>query len=208
MLVKLIRSQVIFYFMIYLQDILKEVTDANLLEQDLSRIIYVDLDGVLVDFDNGFKSISGGIDKINYIKKNGIENFWKLINSNGEKWWESLDWMPDGTKLWSAIKNKNIKILTSGSTRNTGTMAINGKKKWVADHLGPIETIVVNKSHEKQKYARVGDILIDDLSSNISEWTVKKGTGILHRNADDTINKLNDVINTQTETYGYSWSNV
>ena len=52
--------------MIYLQDILKEVTDANLLEQDLSRIIYVDLDGVLVDFDNGFKSISGGIDKINY----------------------------------------------------------------------------------------------------------------------------------------------
>jgi hypothetical protein len=194
--------------MIYLQDILKEVTDANLLEHDLSRVIYVDLDGVLVDFDSGFKSISGEIDKVNYIKKNGIENFWKLINSHGQKWWENLNWMPDGEKLWSAIKNKNVKVLTSGSTRNTGTMAINGKKKWVADHLGPIETIVVNSSHEKQKYARFGDILIDDLSSNISEWTVKKGTGILHRNADDTIIKLNDVINTQTETYGYSWSDV
>jgi hypothetical protein len=194
--------------MIYLQDILKEVTDANLLEHDLSRVIYVDLDGVLVDFDSGFKSISGEIDKVNYIKKNGIENFWKLINSHGQKWWENLNWMPDGEKLWSAIKNKNVKVLTSGSTRNTGTMAINGKKKWVADHLGPIETIVVNSSREKQKYARFGDILIDDLSSNISEWTVKKGTGILHRNADDTIIKLNDVINTQTETYDYSWSNV
>ena len=194
--------------MIYLRNLLKEIADANLLEQDLSRIIYVDLDGVLVDFDSGFKSISEGVDKFNYIKKHGIENFWKLINSNGQKWWESLDWMPDGTKLWSAIQNKNVKVLTSGSTRNTGTMAINGKKKWVVDHLGPIETIVVNSSHEKQKYARIGDILIDDLHSNISEWTAKKGTGILHRNAGDTINKLNDVINTQTETYGYSWSNV
>jgi hypothetical protein len=194
--------------MIYLQDILKEVTDANLLEQDLSRIIYVDLDGVLVDFDRGFKDISGGVDKYDYVKQNGVEKLWKLINSQGQEWWENLNWMPDGTKLWSAIENKNVKVLTSGSTRNTGTMAINGKKNWVANHLGPIETIVVNSSHEKQKYARPGDILIDDLYSNISEWTVKKGIGILHRNAEDTINKLNDVINTQTETYGYSWSNV
>jgi hypothetical protein len=194
--------------MIYLQDILKEVTDANLLENDLSRIIYVDLDGVLVDFDSGFEAISSGVKKTDYIKKHGMSDFWKLINSQGQEWWENLEWMSDGTKLWSAIENKNVKVLTSGSTRNTGTMAINGKKKWVADHLGPIETIVVNSSHEKQKYARPGDILIDDLYSNISEWTVKKGTGILHRNADDTINKLNDVINTQTETYGYSWSNI
>ena len=194
--------------MIYLQDILKEVADANLLEQDLSRTIYVDLDGVLVDFDRGFEDISGGIDKINYIKKDGIENFWKLINSHGQEWWENLNWMPDGTKLWSAIENKNVKILTSGSTRNTGTMAITGKKQWVMNHLGPIETIVVNSSHDKQKYARPGDILIDDLPTNIKEWNSKQGIGILHHNAQDTLNKLNDVINKQTETYGYSWSNV
>lgn len=194
--------------MIYLQDILKEVADANLLENDLSRIIYVDLDGVLVDFDSGFKSISGGLDKFEYIKKNGVDGLWKLINSHGQEWWANLNWMPDGTKLWSAIENKNVKILTSGSTRNTGTMAINGKKQWVANHLGPIETIVVNNSHEKQKYARKGDILIDDLPSNITEWNSKNGIGILHLNADDTLAKLNDVINKQTETYGYSWSNV
>lgn len=194
--------------MIYLQDILKEVADANLLENDLSRIIYVDLDGVLVDFDSGFKSISGGLDKFEYIKKNGVDGLWKLINSHGQEWWANLNWMSDGTKLWSAIENKNVKILTSGSTRNTGTMAINGKKQWVANHLGPIETIVVNNSHDKQKYARKGDILIDDLPSNITEWNSKNGIGILHRNADDTLAKLNDVINKQTETYGYSWSNV
>lgn len=194
--------------MIYLQDILKEVTDANLLENDLKRVIYVDLDGVLVDFDNGFKQISSGLDKFEYINIHGVEGMWKLINSYGEEWWANLNWMPDGTKLWAAIENKNVKILTSGSTRNTGTMAINGKKKWVSNHLGAVETIVVNNSHDKQKYARPGDILIDDLYSNINEWNSKKGTGILHHNVQDTINKLNNVINTQTETYGYSWSNV
>jgi len=194
--------------MIYLQDILKEVTDANLLENDLSRIIYVDLDGVLVDFDDGFKSIAAGLDKYEFIKKHGVDALWKLINSHGQEWWANLNWMPDGTKLWSAIENKNVKILTSGSTRNTGTLAIEGKKQWVANHLGPIETIVVNNSHDKQKYARPGDILIDDLPSNITEWNSKNGIGILHHNAQDTLTKLNEVINTQTETYGYSWSNV
>lgn len=194
--------------MIQLQDIVKEVMDANLLENDLSRIIYVDLDGVLVDFDNGFKAISGGVDKRKYVEQHGYPQLWKLINSYGEDWWANLQWMADGPKLWSVIQNKNVKVLTSGATRNTGTFAINGKKRWVANHLGPIETIVVNRSDEKKNYARPGDILIDDLYSNIQGWNEKKGIGIWHQNADQTIEKLNIVINTQTETYGYSWSNV
>lgn len=194
--------------MISLQNILKEVVDSNLLENNLSRIIYVDLDGVLVDFDGGFEKISNGVNKFNYIKKNGVEKFWQLINSYGEDWWSDLNWTSDGTKLWTSISDKNVKILTSGSTRNTKTMAINGKKKWVSNHLGSIETIVVNNSREKQNYARVGDILIDDLLSNINEWNSKGGTGILHTDANTTLDKLNQIINTQKETYGYSWSNV
>lgn len=183
--------------MIYLQDILKEVADT---EKYLSRIIYVDLDGVLVDFDNGFKAISAGVDKKQFIEKHGIESLWKLINSKGELWWSNLDWMPDGTKLWSALQNKNIAVLTSGSTRNTGTTAINGKKQWVTNHLGAVKTIVVNSSRDKQKYARPGDILIDDLYSNIAAWTDKGGIGIQHRNTDETINKLNEILNTQDDS--------
>ena len=182
--------------------------DANLLENDLNRIIYVDLDGVLVDFDNGFKAISGGVDKKTYIEKYGYPGLWKLINSYGEDWWANLNWMADGPKLWSVIQNKNVKVLTSGTVRNTGTFAINGKKRWVQNHLGQIETIVVNSSSDKKNYARPGDILIDDLYSNIEGWIQNKGIGIYHRNADQTIEKLNIVINTQKETYGYSWSNV
>lgn len=195
--------------MIYLSDILKEVVDANLLEQDLSRIIYVDLDGVLVDFDNGFKSISGGIDKLKYIELHGKKQFWELVNAHGEEWWANLAWMSDGTKLWSAIQHKNVKVLTSGAISSTGTFATNGKKLWVKKHLGPdVPVIVVDKSSSKQNYARPGDILIDDLKSNIDQWNVKQGIGILHHNADESIEKLQEIMNTQNETYGYSWSNV
>ena len=195
--------------MIYLSDMLKEVTDANLLEHDLSRTIYVDLDGVLVDFDNGFKAIAGGLDKHEYAQKHGKRQLWNLINSYGKAWWANLKWTADGTKLWSVLQSKNVKVLTSGSTANTGTYAIEGKTEWVRNHLGPdVPLIIVSKSTDKQRYSRPGDILIDDLQSNILEWTVKGGIGILHTSADDSINKLQDVINTQTETYGYSWSNV
>ena len=182
--------------MIFISSILKEVLSTHLQESDVSRIIYVDLDGVLVDFDRGFAEISSGLNKLEYIEKNGYTAFWNLINQHGEDWWANLEWTSDGTHLWNVLKEHNVKILTSGSIRNTGTFAVNGKRRWVADHLGPIETIVVNNSHDKQKYAKSGDVLIDDLPSNIIEWTGKNGIGILHRNAVDTLEKFNDIIKT------------
>lgn len=180
--------------MIFISELLKEVLETQVRETELSRILYVDLDGVLVDFDRGFEEISSGMSKTEYIEKNGYPAFWNLINQHGESWWAELDWMPDGTQLWNGIKEHNVKILTSGSTRNTGTLAINGKRRWVANHLGPIETIVVNNSHDKQMYAKSGEILIDDLPSNIVEWTQQNGIGILHRNAVDTLEKLQEII--------------
>ena len=49
--------------MIPLKMAIPEVFDHNLLEvgDENSTIIYCDMDGVLVDFDEGFKKISGGI---------------------------------------------------------------------------------------------------------------------------------------------------
>lgn len=195
--------------MIFLTDILNEVIDANLLEQDLSRIVYVDMDGVLVNFDKGFEKISGGVSMDDYIEKHGKTAAWKLINSKGSNWWANLEWMPDGTKLWSFVQNLNVKILSSATVSNSGGLAKKGKMIWIENHLGKnIDAILVDSSVDKQRYARPGDILIDDLPSNIDQWIAKGGIGILHKSAASSIEKLQKIINTQNETYGYSWSNV
>jgi hypothetical protein len=187
-----------------MKDIVLEVLQNNQITQqnvDLSPVIYVDLDGVLVDFESGFKKISAGVSKTEYIKTHGINKFWSLINSYGDNWWATLDWMPDGTRLWEYLQTKNVKILTSGSTRNTGTLAVTGKQRWVNNHLGAFKTIVVESSSHKKMYSSPGNILIDDLPSNISEWKLKGGIGILHKNTDTTLVELQEIIETSGRFY-------
>lgn len=190
--------------MVRMKDIVLEVLQNNRNPQqnvDLSPVIYVDLDGVLVDFEKGFEEISAGVSKTEYIKTHGINKFWSLINSHGENWWATLEWMPDGTKLWEYLQTKNVKILTSGRIRNTGKFATIGKQTWVNNHLGSFKTIVVDSSSHKQLYAAPGNILIDDLSSNISEWKEKGGIGILHINTDTTLVQLQEIIETSGRFY-------
>jgi uncharacterized protein YfaT (DUF1175 family) len=50
-------------------------------------------------------------------------------------------------------------------------------------------------SHDKQKWCKPGDILIDDRPSNIEEWTGVSGIAIYHTgDVDKTIKTLNEVI--------------
>ena len=42
----------------------------------------------------------------------------------------------------------------------------------------------------KSNYAKENAILIDDFASNIKRWEAAGGIGILHKNANDTIQQL------------------
>ena len=56
-----------------------------------------------------------------------------------------------------------------------------------------LEVIKSNNSNRKKYYACEHNILIDDLSMNINQWREKKGIGILHKNAQETIQQLNAI---------------
>ena len=155
--------------------------------------IFVDLDGVLVDFDKGFEEISGGIPRDQYIRNYTLAGFWKLINGHGEQWWENLQWLSDGRKLWNSVISFDPlpTILTSGSVRNAKQVPANGKHRWVDRHLGKhIPRIIAESSTSKQHHAKPNHILIDDLYSNTLEWRTKGGISIRHKNADESINEL------------------
>ena len=154
-------------------------------------VIYVDLDMVLVDFEKGFKAISDGVGREEYLEMYGHDTLWALVNTGGVAFWDNLDWMPDGKRLWAYLAPMEPQILSSCSTRNTGKTAIAGKKSWCARELGP--NVVVNlsrSSKDKQNYCSPGDILVDDLKRNIDEWEAKGGIGVHHTDASSSIEKL------------------
>lgn len=184
--------------MILLKDLL---TETELNGQNIQ--LYLDLDGVMVNFDKGFKKLSGGVSsedfarvKFNGDVKRAQREFWILIHKAGAKWWANLEMMPDGMVFWNFFKKYNPIILTAGQ----GSAAREGKTEWVHKHLGPnINPIVANHGVDKWKYItndpNTIHVLIDDTKKNIDAWN-NSGEGhvaILHTSAADSIRKFTEM---------------
>lgn len=164
--------------MIKLTDILKEV-------EENKYIIYCDLDGVLVDFDKGYKDLTGKSPK----EVNNDTEFWEPISKAGASFWIRLKWMPDGHTLWDYI-SKYHPILLSAPSREESSKI--GKRVWKKNNL-PNAKMILTPAKFKQKYSGENRILIDDRVDNIEQWRDRGGIGILHTSAADTIKQLKEL---------------
>ena len=154
--------------------------------------IYCDMDGVLVDFDKGYKDLTEiTTDQAN---AQGKSYFWSKFNdsineknTSEYKYWSELEWESDGKQLWDCIKPYNPFILTA-PTRNPESKE--GKTYWVQNNIGPVRELIFAFSFDKPKYSRKNHILIDDREETIKAWNAKGGIGIHHTSTRDTIEKL------------------
>ena len=168
-----------------LYNLIKEETESK-------YTIFCDLDGVLVDFDKGYKDLTGVTTK--HADSQGKEVFWDTFRQGLEdkdiseyEYWKDLSWMPDGKELWSFIKSYDPYIL-SAPTRDPESKT--GKKAWVSDNLGKVKGLILVYAYKKPEYSGKNRILIDDRAQTIKEWRSKGGIGILHTSTSDTIEKL------------------
>lgn len=146
--------------------------------------IYCDMDGVLVDFEKGYKELTGTYSKDHSDNK----TFWQPISDAGASFWANLDWMPDGQELWRYIKKYKPNILSAPSQDPSSRV---GKEAWVKIHLqNSYNKLYLYSRANKQLFAGKNKILIDDLAKTIDEWNAKGGIGILHTSAANTISQL------------------
>jgi hypothetical protein len=166
--------------MIKLTDLLKEV-------EEQKYTIYCDMDGVLVDFDQGYKNLTGmSTEEAN---AQGDEVFWGPIKQAGAGFWIKLKWMPDGQQLWDYI-NKYTPILLSAPSKEESSRI--GKRVWVKRNLPGVK-LILRPSSQKQQFSGENKILIDDREDNINQWNDKGGIGILHTSTANTIKQLKDL---------------
>lgn len=150
--------------------------------------IFVDLDGVLADFDEMYKK-SFKVEPHAYEDKYGKDAFWNNVGKLGIKFWTNMPWMPQGKKLWNYVKDKNAVVLSKASKHKNSGEGPKGKKIWIAKHLGNVKGHLVFGS--KGGYAKGPNyILIDDLEKNIKAWKSNGGTAILFKSTADTIKQL------------------
>jgi hypothetical protein len=165
--------------MIKLTDLLNEIkTDYT---------IYCDMDGVLVDFDQGYKDLTGMTTKEADAK--GRTAFWEPIAKAGASFWIRLKWMPDGRQLWDYINQYNPILLSAPSKEESSKI---GKRVWVKQNI-PGAKLILRPASQKQQFSGENQILIDDRVDNIEQWKSKGGIGILHTSASDTIKQLKEL---------------
>jgi 5'(3')-deoxyribonucleotidase len=145
--------------------------------------IYCDMDGVLVDFNKGYRDLTG-IDISGSFHDD--PKFWEPINRAGYGFWMNLDWLKDGKKLWNYIEKYNPEILSAPSKENDSRI---GKHDWVKRELPGVHLILRTAQH-KIEFASPHSILIDDRPENIENWTKAGGIAIHHTSADNTIKEL------------------
>lgn len=155
------------------------------------RNVFVDMDGVLADYDRGF-SERFGMGPRTLSKK----EMWEKIYSVSEFFYD-LPVMRRIEDLMYVLhdmrgegKIGNIFILTACPSSAYHEVAAQ-KKRWIREHIGGHVVLPSYRSESKPAYIQnEGDILIDDWGVNCTAWEEAGGTAIKFENATQAIADL------------------
>jgi hypothetical protein len=146
--------------------------------------LFLDLDGVLADFDAGAKRVLGMLPKA-FEAKYGKREFWRRL-ARAKDFYATLPLMPDAMELFEAVKHLEPTILTG---LPLGNWAAPQKVRWVADHF-PGTKVITTMARDKYKHMTEMDVLVDDRADHRDKWESAGGTFIHHKNARDSIRQL------------------
>jgi hypothetical protein len=148
--------------------------------------LYLDMDGVLADFDAGHERAFGfRPDKL----ADNVD--WKAVRQI-EKFYEDLPPMGDLGTLWAFVAPLKPIVLTG--VPHSVKEAPDHKRAWVQKHLGPDVPVICCLSREKCRHAKPGDILVDDWEKYRKLWEDAGGRWVTHASAEDTILALKSLI--------------
>lgn len=147
--------------------------------------IYVDMDGVLADFDRHYLRIFGvelskTVDKVD----------WKAVR-NHKGFYQTIPQMSDLGVLWDRVYPYNPIVLTG--IPSSVAEAEDNKRAWAKRHLTPDTKIICCLSKDKREYCQPGDLLIDDREKYRHLWLDAGGVWITHTSAQDTCTQLDSM---------------
>ena len=160
------------------------------------RKVYLDMDGVLADFERGVLELAGmvptplnGNRDIHY-----DDRMWGAV-VKVEHFYGRLQPMPGAKAMFDALCARygdRCEILTGIPKPRRGILyAREDKLEWVRRELSPDIVVNVVLREQKPEYCTGADcVLIDDAVRNIRDWENMGGTGILHETPEQTLAAL------------------
>ena len=152
--------------------------------------LFIDLDGVLVDFDSGVLALFGKSPE-----ELPPRVMWpRLAKTSG--FYDKLDWLSDGRVLWEFVQHHQPIILTG---LPIGTWAEGQKRAWCSRELGSAIPVITCMSKEKHYKAletcqeNEKPVLVDDRLKLKESWEDVGGKFIHHISAAQSIAALKEL---------------
>jgi FMN phosphatase YigB (HAD superfamily) len=174
--------------------------------QTKNVLVFIDMDGVLVDLASGLK------EKLNFelpasfasADKEKMNEMWQRVAIDHPTFWFDLKPLEHYKKLYAAIlKICPFPVILSATPapykNNDHTNCVLQKRSWIVKHLGTNQQFrcIVTKSHLKHhmisQFNADQHVLIDDSPFNIHSWNNAGGTGILFKTIDAALNDIRNL---------------
>lgn len=171
--------------------------------------VYLDMDGVLADFDGGLADRGFFIEREHnrLFKQNVDKSLWTetelkndlIVQGYMEEtgFFRNLRMLSGADKLWVAAGSPVV-LTARPKKEDKGQRVEKEKREWVEEYFGQISEnrfICCLRSEKKQYATYLGkfpNILVDDLEWNCSEWKKAGGYAVLYKNAEQAVKDLNE----------------
>lgn len=150
-------------------------------------MIYLDMDGVIADFDKKYIELHGITPREAEKHKKFDHLFTEFIQKKG---FQTLNLMPgaiDGLTFLRKHLTVPTQILSSTANEARYDEISKQKKIWLETHGITFTPNFVPGKRHKYKFAAPDHIIIDDTESVIDQWKEAGGIGILHKDWPTTL---------------------
>lgn len=152
-----------------------------------NSMIFVDLDGVLADFDASAYKLFGKAPR-DIEDEIGSQKFWEAI-AGVYDFYLTMPKMADADELWQGVLQYDPHPIILTGVPNSMPQVPNHKRTWCEQYFPGVEVITCY-SRNKSVHCQSGDVLIDDWPKYKELWEKAGGIFIVHESAKATLQKL------------------
>lgn len=151
--------------------------------------LFLDLDGVLADFDGGFYDRFGSMPS-----DHSDDIMWKKINGSGT-FFADLPVMEGAKYMFATIQELYEVVILTACPKTNYKQAALQKRQWVRKNISTDVMILpmLGGANKGLFMDQPGDILIDDMEKNCIAWDLLGGISIQHASWTKTLNQLNRI---------------